>query len=360
MNRKHLLTLVIVLLVLGALVYLQVREWRKFDWVTFKENTADINLLQILAGVALIHAADFFRAIRWKVFLRPTRPDVSWKTLVAPQYVGFAGLALLGRPGELIRPYLIALRANTTVAPQIALWFVERAFDTGAVALILAIDLFIVPQMRREYSDLWVFGYVMIGLFVALVLFLFLLWRHGPTVSFWVCSKLKPHFPHFADNLEHKLRSASSGLHAIHDKKSFLEATGVSFLIWMLVAFAYRQVLHAFSPATGLPDFGLPQAILLMGASVAGGVMQLPFIGGGAQLATIAMLSSSFNYSDRPEVAVAAGMMFWLVTFMSVAPLGLILARFEHVSLRKLTAASEEAERAGEQMPENDRSTESA
>ena len=30
-------------------------------------------------------------------------------------------------------------------------------------------------------------------------------------------------------------------------------------------------------------------------------------------------------------------MMFWLVTFMSVAPLGLILARFEHVSLRKLT-----------------------
>ena len=101
--------------------------------------------------------------------------------------------------------------------------------------------------------------------------------------------------PAVCHTLEHRLRTASSGLHAIHDKKSFLEATGVSFLIWMLVALAYRQVLHAFSPATGLPDFGLPQAILLMGASVAGGVMQLPFIGGGAQLATIAMLSSSFD-----------------------------------------------------------------
>jgi glycosyltransferase 2 family protein len=360
MNRKQLLTLLIVVLVLGALVYLQIKEWRKFDWGTFKENTSDINLLQIVAGVLLIHAADFFRAIRWKIFLRPTRPETSWKSLVAPQYVGFAGLALLGRPGELIRPYLIALRANTTVPAQIALWFVERAFDTGAVALILAIDLFLVPQMRREYSDLWIFGYVMIGLFVALVLLLFALWRHGPAVSFWVCSKLKPHFPQFADTLEHKLRTASSGLHAIHDKKSFIEATGISFLIWMLVAFAYRQVLHAFSPATGLPDFGLPQAVLLMGASVAGGVMQLPFIGGGAQLATIAMLSSSFDYKNRPEVAVAAGMMFWLVTFMSVAPLGLILAKFEHVSLRKLTHASEQAERADEGISERDRSTESA
>ncbi len=360
MNRKHLLTLLIVLLVLGALIYLQIREWRKFDWGTFEENTADINLWQILAGVVLIHAADFFRAIRWKIFLRPTRPNVSWKSLVAPQYVGFAGLALLGRPGELIRPYLISLRAQTTVAPQIALWFVERAFDTGAVALILAINLFIVPQMRREYSDLWIFGYVMIGLFIALVLMLFLLWKHGPSVSNWLCTKLKPRFPGFADSLEHKLRSASSGLHAIHDKKSFLEATGISFLIWMLVAFAYRQVLHAFAPATGLPDFGLPQAILLMGASVAGGVMQLPFIGGGAQLATIAMLSSSFNYNDRPEVAVAAGMMFWLVTFMSVAPLGLILAKFEHVSLRKLTEASEQAERQDEHLHERDGRTESA
>jgi len=358
MKRSHFLTLFIVVLVLGALIYLQVKEWRKFDWATFKENTADINWLQILAGVALIHLADFLRAIRWKIFLRPTRPQVPWTSLVAPQFVGFAGLALLGRPGELIRPYLISLRANTSVASQLALWFVERAFDTGAVALILAIDLFLVPQVRREYSDLWIFGYVMIGLFLALVGLLYILWRQGPYVADWLCLKLKPFFPEVAENLRHKLRSASSGLHAIHDMKSFLQATGISFVIWMLVALAYRQVMHAFAPATGLADFGLPQGILLMGASVAGGVMQLPFIGGGSQLATIAMLSSSFSYSDRPEVAVAAGIMFWLVTFMSVAPLGLILARFEHVSLTKLTRESEK-EAQKEDLAENGR-TESA
>jgi len=49
-----------------------------------------------------------------------------------------------------------------------------------------------------------------------------------------------------------------------------------------------------------------------------------------------------------PELAVSAGIMFWLVTFMSVAPLGLVLARHEHVSLRKLTRESENIESAEE------------
>ena len=47
--------------------------------------------------------------------------------------------------------------------------------------------------------------------------------------------------------------------------------------------------------------------------------------------------------------------MLWLVTFVSVTPLGLLLARVEHVSLRRLGAEShveeehteEEAERPG-------------
>jgi hypothetical protein len=36
--------------------------------------------------------------------------------------------------------------------------------------------------------------------------------------------------------------------------------------------------------------------------------------------------------------------MILLVTFLSVVPIGLIWARFEHVSLRKVTSESEHAE----------------
>jgi glycosyltransferase 2 family protein len=352
MNRKQFLTLFIVALVLAALVYLQVREWRRFDWTKFKEGTEGISLLGIFIGIACVHLADFLRAIRWKIFLRPTRPDVPWTSLIAPQFVGFAGLAFLGRPGELVRPYLIAKKCNTTVPSQLAIWFVERAFDIGAVALFLAIDLFVVPQVRREYSELRLFGYILLLLFFAFVALLYALWKRGPQISAWICFKITRYSKTFASSLEHKLRAASSGLHAIRDIRSFAEASIISVAIWLLVVLAYRQVMHAFNPATGLPDFGFPEAILLMGASVAGGVMQLPVVGGGSQLATIAILSRSFSYNDRPEIAVAAGIMFWLVTFISVAPLGLVLARFEHLSIRELSKESE-TEAAAEDCPPN-------
>ena len=40
MKRKQWLTILIVVVILGGLVYLQIREWRKFDWGTFEQNTA--------------------------------------------------------------------------------------------------------------------------------------------------------------------------------------------------------------------------------------------------------------------------------------------------------------------------------
>lgn len=340
-RRKQIITLLVIFVILAALVYLQVREWRKFDWKALHLYATELNWWMVLEGVVLVHLADFFRASRWKIFLRPTRPEVDWKTLIAPQYVGFAGLALLGRPGELVRPYLIAHRVNESFPSQMALWFVERAFDTFAVAIIVGIDLFAVPVVRQEYAELRIFGYALLAMALGFMGLLYLLWRNGPAFSAWLCRKISRFSPHFASTLEHRLRSASQGLHAIRDMRSLFEALSLSLLIWFLVAMAYRQTMHAFPAETGLADYGLPQAVLLMGASVAGGVMQLPVVGGGSQLATVALLSNSFNYNERPEIAVAAGILFWLVTFISVAPLGLILARYEHVNIRALSKESE-------------------
>ena len=127
-----------------------------------------------------------------------------------------------------------------------------------------------------------------------------------------------------------------------------MELSVVSVLIWVLIAVAYRQVTQAYPAVTGLQDIDFPQVILLMFASVAGGIFQLPLVGGGSQLATIAVLSQTFGYSDSPELAVSCGMLLWLVTFMSVIPAGLILVQREHVSLRRLTVASQQEEAAAE------------
>ena len=107
MKRKGVLITVAVLLVLGALAYLQFREWKDFDWGAFLKHTRDADKLHLGIAVLLIYFDYYLRAVRWRVFISHAR-EVSAARLTPPTMIGFTGLALLGRPGEFIRPYLIS------------------------------------------------------------------------------------------------------------------------------------------------------------------------------------------------------------------------------------------------------------
>ncbi|HKR84817.1 MAG TPA: hypothetical protein VJS37_11615, partial [Terriglobales bacterium] len=98
MNKKQILTTAVVVVILGLLVYLQVQHWRSFDWARFR-SASRVSAVHILAAVGLIHITYFLRAWRWKVFLEPVCKTRTSR-LVAPTFIGFTGLALLGRPGE--------------------------------------------------------------------------------------------------------------------------------------------------------------------------------------------------------------------------------------------------------------------
>jgi hypothetical protein len=76
----------------------------------------------------------------------------------------------------------------------------------------------------------------------------------------------------------------------------------------------------------------------LMGSSMVGSLIQLPGVGGGSQLATISALQHIFHVPH--ELAASCGILLWLATFVSVIPVGLILAHFERLSLRKLSEES--------------------
>ena len=80
-----------------------------------------------------------------------------------------------------------------------------------------------------------------------------------------------------------------------------------------------------------------------MASSMIGSLVQLPGVGGGSQLAIISTLQHVFNVPR--ELALSCGILLWLVTFMSVIPLGLALAHRERLSIRGLskeTAVEEE------------------
>src|ERR1700751_228295 len=171
MDKKRALLTGFALAVLAVLVYAQVRTWKNFDWELFLSQTHNVRKFRILHGIALIYIGYVLRAVRGKIFLRPVRPNAATVRLIAPTIIGFTGLALLGRPGELIRPYLIAKQEKLPFSSQLAVWAVERIFDIGAFTFLLVLAAFFAtaPKRLAYYGSFREVGLAFTGLVVGLI-----------------------------------------------------------------------------------------------------------------------------------------------------------------------------------------------
>jgi uncharacterized protein (TIRG00374 family) len=340
MNNKRILVYGGVFLVLAVLVYFQFRSWRNnFDWPTFWAVWQVVRPGNILACVGLIYGSYILRAIRWKIFLRPVRKDASLAGIIPATVIGFTGLALLGRPGELIRPYLIARRESLTFSSQMAVWTVERIFDIAAFTTLLVAAVFLpgtaVHELSR-YSGVQIFALMFLGLVAGMTLAAVVVARRGEAVSQWVERRFSHLAANLAQRIAQKLREFHRGLDTIHNAWAFAEICAVSLGMWFCIALGYLEVVHAYGPA--LRAISLSKIFPLMGSSMVGSLIQLPGVGGGSQLATISALQHVFGVSH--ELAASCGILLWLATFVCVLPAGLILAHFERLSLRRLSEES--------------------
>jgi glycosyltransferase 2 family protein len=345
MDKKRILASVVVFLILAVLVYLQYRHWRTFDWGTFWSQTHRINKWHVVHGVALIYLGYVMRAWRWKIFLKPVRPKTRTFDMISPTLVGFTGLALLGRAGEFIRPYLIARRTDLPFSSQLAVWGVERIFDLGAFTILMMAAIFLPsalpsiphPEYYLRFREI---GFVLTALVAGTTIAAVVIRRNGDRVASWVEAR----FSHLSSNVGHKLaqkvREFGLGLNTIHGPASFISLTVVSVGMWYVIALAYQEVTHSY----GVDALAIPvsQLLILMFASMLGSMLQLPAVGGGSQMATIATLSSVFDVPA--ELAASCGILLWLVTFAAVVPVGLLLSHHERLSLRKLSEESHQAE----------------
>ena len=349
MDRRRAAITGIALALLAGLVYSQFRMWKNFDWDLFLTQTRSVSAFHILHGVALIYLAYVLRAVRWKIFLRPVRPEASVIGLVAPTVIGFTGLALLGRPGELIRPYLIARRERLPFSSQIAVWAVERIFDVAGFTFLFVLAAFFATAPKRLQSR-GVFEEIAVVLIVIVVGLTFgalAVHRSGEALAAWV----ERRFSHRASNLGHRIairiREFRSGLNTIHDKKSLLMLIGVSVLMWAMIAVAYKEVAHAYNT----PKLEIPQTqiFLLMASSMVGSLVQLA--------RCRRRIAVRHDRDAESHLRRAAGTGHQL-RHHAVAgdvycdrAVGLLLAHRERLSLRKLSQESHEAEQSSADSP---------
>ena len=342
MKKNQLILGLVVLVALAALLF-----WGHsrihFDFGVFRSQLAQANWGLIAVSAGRIYLAYAFRSARWARLIKHNK-KVGPFSLLGTQVIGFTAVALIGRFADPVRPFLVAKKTGEPLSSQIAVYIVERLFDFGTMALIISSVILLAPTGQLPHHEiLRKAGYG--GLAVTLLggLFLFVLRITGGLAAallervFGIASKK------IGAAVGNKVRAFRAGLDTMHNFADFAYTASLSLGMWVVITLAYWECMLAFTASPQLAATTLVNCILLLAVSGGASVLQLPILGWFSQIAFVAAALSRF-FGVAPEAATACSSTILLVTFLSVIPVGLLWAHFEHLSLRKVTLESERAE----------------
>lgn len=363
MKKKQLIMGLVVLIALVALVFWG-RDRIHFDFAVFRAQLALADWGKIGIGAACIYLGYVFRAARWALLLRHNK-KVPLFSLLGTQVIGFTAVALIGRVADLVRPYLVAKKTSLPLSNQIAVYIVERLFDAGSMALIFSVAMIWVPadeilkatahpgllaRLALHHRDLALLVARFGGLALTLLgaLFLVAVRLAGGVIASFFERAFAPISKNLGHSIGQKISTFRSGLDTMRSFSDFILTASLSLGMWLLIAISYFEVCQAFAASPQLASITPPKCVLLLLASGGASIVQLPVIGWFSQIGLVAAaLAGILGASAEASTACAATLL--LVTFLGIVPVGLIWARFEHVSLRKV---ADESGHASEELAE--------
>ena len=341
--KKH--QWIMVLVVLAALIALLVwaRDRIHFDFGLFRAQLALADWRKIGFAFACIYVCYIFRSVRWALLLRHNK-KVPLFSLLGTQVIGFTAVALIGRIADPVRPYLVAKKTGLPLSNQIAVYIVERLSDAGSMALIFCSVILLAPAGALPHPEvIKKIAYGALATTVAGALFLVAIRMAGGVVATFLEDLFSLASENLGRAVGHKIRAFRAGLDTMRSFSDFAAVFTLSLAMWALISLSYLEIARAFVASPQLAGLTLAKCMLLMASSMAVSGFQLPVLGWFTQIGAVAAaMSGFFGVAAEPATACAATLL--AVTFLGIAPVGLIWARFEHVSLRKVTAESEHAE----------------
>lgn len=283
------------------------------------------------------------RAIRWAVMIEPLKAGPSHWNLFKATAIGFTAVVLLGRPGELVRPYLIAQTENLPFTSQLAAWFIERVYDILMVVGLFGFALAYVgstsniPRAARLALETggWVAG---IGAVICLMV-LFGLHRFSGNIHNRLSEIIRACGVELQPSAELKLQALSDGLHATRTISSVLRLLAWSILEWAVISAGYAAFFRAFPETASL---SLAQTLVYVGFVAFGSIIQIPGIGGGIQVVSTVVLVEFFGVSLASATGIS--ILVWAVAMLLVVPIGLVLALHDGLRLAKLKTIASEIE----------------
>lgn len=341
--KKNNAIVLVLLIALAVVVFLN-RGRIHFDWATFWLQLRHVSLGRLAAGTALIYGTYWLRAWRWAVFLSPTK-EVPPSRLLGSQFIGFTAVALFGRLADLTRPYLLAKRVDLSLSSQVAVYTIERMFDLGAAAIIFSGAMAITPKSLPHHELFVRVGIGSLAVTVAIAFFAIVVRIAGGAVAAFARKTIGLLSKSAGESFATKVLGFREGLNTLASFKEFLAVLAISLAMWGMIGSAYYQTAHAFVHTPQLAMLTFSRTMLLMAASIGGGLLTLPVIGWFTQIAAMAAAMQAF-YGAPIEAATACGALLLIVTTLSIVPVGLIFAQIEHVNLKRVAGESSAVEPA--------------
>ena len=346
-RRIWSIRLLVSILLLGATVVLALLSgrWRElgFDWGEFQRTIRRVDLLWVFLAFAVGLAAHLGRALRWRILMRPVKKAPGLWNLFSATVIGFSCVAVFGRPGELVRPYLIARKEHVAFSSQVAAWMIERLYDIVTTMLIFGIAL---SRLQRGSVQLgpraaWVLetGAVAAVILGSLSLAVLILCsRFSAPFERWLSGALAFFPERIRGRMTGGLAAFARGVEICRGPGFISSLAIYSLFEWALVAGANRCVLQAFAGTAG---FGLIDTVVFVGFVAFGSSLQIPGVGGGVQVVSAVALTEVFGASL--ETAGGVALMLWL-TMMATVPAGALLAFHEGLSWSRLRQIEGEAD----------------
>ncbi len=350
--RKILVTVGVIVAV-GAIVYRSrgILQLGNFSGERLLHAIAGAQISLFVAALAVSYLGYLLRALRWQRFCRllgPTRLVDVYNAIL----MGFSAMFALGRAGEPIPPLLQARKNNLPVANMFGLYVIERLFDLAGIAVLAAIGLMYFPAQlaagaegqawlakTRATGGLLLLGFS--GIVAVVVYFRF----HG-------AGMLQRYLDAWHQGTGWRRRVAgqfqgfSEGLQAIRTFSDLLMASFYTGVHWVIFTVVTLLAIRAFgAPLAGI---GFTASMLILAFSMVGSALQLPGVGGGAQLATFVVLTRM--YAVPQEAAAATAIVLWLITFSAPCIVGvpmMLHAGWSMGDLQRMAREEKAAEDAG-------------
>ncbi len=329
--------MILAVIAVAVLGWYLVRGWREgFHWDVFFNTFRRLDGRWIAASIGLALVTYLGRALRWRVLIRHQKPDPGLWSLFVSTAIGFTAIVLFGRPGEMVRPYLIAAKEKLPFSSQMAAWLLERMYDLLMALLVFGFALSRVRASGVQVGETlrWVLelgGYFVAGVGAVCLIVFVALRQFGDASTRRIMDALAFLPEHYRTRVEGLLASFTQGVQSTRSLGAVVEVLAYSVVEWMLIVGCYYCIFRASSD---LGHLGLMDVLIFVGFVAFGAVIQIPGVGGGMQIVSIFVLTELFGLPV--EVSTGLAMVLWAITFVVIVPLGLLLAFREGLQWGKL------------------------